>query len=234
MIRPPMAIFQRLLDFHRLPPTSLLTTFITLAGAVFITRLLGWPVWVAAIASLLPWLPYISRGLACASQRSRWLGLAYLLVVVQGGHTIEHVVQMAQIHLLRLTGEAAHGLIGKLDLEWVHFVFNSLILLGVLGLLVAERRGGWLWLTALVAGWHQIEQTYIMMVYLTTDVVGTPGLLARGGLIGGGLPLARPDLHFLYNLIETVPLVLAFIHLLRATRGCALTATVATATRARG
>ena len=31
------------------------------------------------------------------------------------------------------------------------------------------------------------------------------------GLIGGGLPLTRPDLHFLYNLVETAPLVVAFL-----------------------
>lgn len=48
-------------------------------------------------------------------------------------------------------------------------------------------------------------------VYLTTGKAGTPGLLAQGGLIGGGLPIARPDLHFFYNLIETVPLVIGLV-----------------------
>jgi hypothetical protein len=50
-----------------------------------------------------------------------------------------------------------------------------------------------------------------MNTYLTTGLVGTPGLLARGGLVGGGLPVGRADLHFLYNLIETVPLWIAFV-----------------------
>ena len=67
-----------------------------------------------------------------------------------------------------------------------------------------------------ISAWHAVEHTYIMYVYLmyvylTTGLSGTPGLLASGGLIGGGLPLARPDLHFLYNLVETAPLVLAFL-----------------------
>ena len=57
-----------------------------------------------------------------------------------------------------------------------------------------------------------IEHISIMFTYLATGVPGTPGLLSKGGLIGGGLPLTRPDLHFLYNLIETVPLTIAFVY----------------------
>jgi hypothetical protein len=34
--------------------------------------------------------------------------------------------------------------------------------------------------------------------------------------VGGGVPLSRPDLHFVYNLVETCPLVAAFVHELRA------------------
>jgi hypothetical protein len=41
-------------------------------------------------------------------------------------------------------------------------------------------------------------------------VSGTPGLWSQGGAIGGGLPLSRPDLHFLYNIVETAPLVAGF------------------------
>jgi CRP-like cAMP-binding protein len=44
----------------------------------------------------------------------------------------------------------------------------------------------------------------------STGQEGTPGLLARGGLIGGGLPVRRPDLHFLYNVVETTPMMVGF------------------------
>jgi hypothetical protein len=64
----------------------------------------------------------------------------------------------------------------------------------------------------LCAGRHELEHAYIMGAFLTTGVVGTPGLLSSGGALAGGLPLARPDLHFLYNLAETAPLLLAFFH----------------------
>jgi hypothetical protein len=32
-----------------------------------------------------------------------------------------------------------------------------------------------------------------------------------GGAFAGGLPMARPELHFVYNLLETLPLISGFI-----------------------
>jgi hypothetical protein len=146
------------------------------------------------------------------------LALFYILAVTQGGHFLEHVVQMVQIHLLGIPGPRAQGVVGALDLEWVHFIWNSAVLAGVIALVVAYPRNRWLWLTALLAGWHELEHTYILVTFLMTGVVGTPGLLSFGGALGGGLPLARPNLHFLYNLIETTPLILGFVHQLSAVR----------------
>jgi len=33
-----------------------------------------------------------------------------------------------------------------------------------------------------------------------------------GGAIGGGLPLSRPDLHFYYNLLEELVLIIAYLY----------------------
>jgi hypothetical protein len=54
-----------------------------------------------------------------------------------------------------------------------------------------------------------------MSFYLRTGIVGSPGLLASGGAISGGLPLTRPDLHFFYNLIEETLIVIAYLHQVR-------------------
>ena len=72
------------------------------------------------------------------------------------------------------------------------------------------RRNWWLIGVTLFAGWHLFEHAVIMATYLRTGVIGSPGLLSAGGPIGGGLPLARPDLHFLYNLAEILPLLLGW------------------------
>ena len=81
----------------------------------------------------------------------------------------------------------------------------------VLLLLVRFRHNLWLWLTAVVSTWHATEHVAIIWPYLTTGLRGSPGLLAQGGLIGGGLPLTVVDLHYYYNLLETAPLVFAFL-----------------------
>jgi hypothetical protein len=139
-----------------------------------------------------------------------WLTLLSILAVSQSAHLIEHVTQMIQIHILGLSGPAARGVVGQLDIEWVHFIWNAWVLLA-LAILVPRFRGNW-WLigVTLFAGWHLIEHAMMIATYVRTGVVGSPGFLSAGGLIGGGLPLARPDLHFLYNLAETIPLLIAW------------------------
>jgi len=141
-----------------------------------------------------------------------WLALFYILAATQGGHFLEHVAQMVQIHALGLRGPDARGIVGVLDLEWVHFSWNTWVLGAVILLLSRYRANRWLWLTAALAAWHELEHAWIMARYLQTGLAGTPGLLAAGGALAGGLPVSRPDLHFLYNLAETAPLVLAFRH----------------------
>jgi len=112
-------------------------------------------------------------------------------------HLFEHVAQMVQIHVLGLSGASAQGLVGQLNIEWVHFIWNGWVLAALLVLLSRFRNNRWLVATALLAGWHLAEHLVIMATYLTSGVVGSPGLLSAGGLINGGLPLARPRSPFL-------------------------------------
>ncbi len=176
----------------------------------------GWPLWAIVTATVAPWLPLVGSQLLALARREPWLGLLTLLTLSQVGHLGEHLAQMAQLHVLHLDGDRAHGIFGALDIEWVHFAWNTWVVAAV-GALVASplRRNPWLWSTLMLAGWHETEHVYILATYLATGVPGTPGLLAAGGAIGGGLGLARPDLHFIYNLAETVPLAAALAYQLR-------------------
>jgi hypothetical protein len=70
-----------------------------------------------------------------------------------------------------------------------------------------------------IVTWHALEHLAIMSVYLRTGIVGSPGLLAHGGAIAGGLPLIRPDLHFLYNLIEEALILIAYTYQLKHLQG---------------
>jgi hypothetical protein len=192
-------------------PTTLGLTLLVSLGGLSFALLQGWPLWAVGIATVLPWLPLFTMDVARVMRAYQWLALFYVLVVTQTGHFLEHVAQMIQIHLLALTGPDARGIFGTFDIESVHFVWNTWVLVAVAVLLFRYPRNKWLWLAAIFSTWHAIEHAYIFSVYLSTGLSGTPGLLAQGGALFGGLPLTRPDLHFFYNLIETVPLILAFL-----------------------
>lgn len=138
----------------------------------------------------------------------RWLAFYLVLTATQIGHVGEHLVQVAQLRLLGLPPAHAHGIVGALDIEWVHFVWNAWVLVAIGLLLLARRTNPWLWVAGVLAAWHLAEHVVLIALYLATGVEGRPGLLAVGGLLGGGLPIARPELHLIYNLVETTPLLI--------------------------
>jgi hypothetical protein len=140
-----------------------------------------------------------------------WIALLGFLAVSQTAHLFEHVAQMIQIHVLHLSGANAQGIVGQLNIEWVHFIWNVLVLITLVALLPHFRANPWLIALTPLAAWHFVEHSVMIATYLRTGVSGTPGLLSSGGLLLGGLPIARPDLHFLYNLVETVPLLIAWL-----------------------
>jgi hypothetical protein len=144
-----------------------------------------------------------------------WIALLGFLALAQTTHLLEHIAQMIQIHALHLSGAAAQGIVGQLNIEWVHFIWNALVLITLLVLLPPFRTNAWLIAVTPLAAWHFIEHSVMIATYIQTGVQGTPGLLSSGGLLFGGLPIARPDLHFLYNLVETVPLLFAWVAELR-------------------
>jgi hypothetical protein len=144
-----------------------------------------------------------------------WMALLGFLAVSQTAHLFEHVAQMVQIHVLHLSGANAQGIVGQLNIEWVHFIWNALVLITLVALLPHFRSNPWLIALTPLAAWHFVEHSVMITTYLRTGVSGTPGLLSSGGLLLGGLPIARPDLHFLYNLVETVPLLFAWLVELR-------------------
>lgn len=141
------------------------------------------------------------------------------MLCTQGGHFIEHLAQLIQIHLIGLEPMEAHGILGTLDIEWVHFIWNSWVLIYGILLLIFARKNPWLGALVILALWHESEHIYIMDCYLKTGMVGSPGLLASGGALRGGLPIIRPDLHFLYTLAEEAFILLGYLKTRRELAG---------------
>jgi len=140
-----------------------------------------------------------------------WVALLGFLALSQTAHLVEHVAQMVQIHALHLSGANAQGIVGQLNIEWVHFIWNAVVFVTLLVLLPHFRTNPWLIAVTPLAAWHFVEHSVMIATYLQTGVSGTRGLLSSGGLLFGGLPVSRPDLHFFYNLAETVPLLVAWL-----------------------
>lgn len=202
-----------MMSFNRVPLNVILASVLASYAAQFLALLQGFPLWGVALATLLPWIPVFTLEMMWRYRHYQWLALFEVVLISQIGHFIEHLVQMYQIHLLGLKGVAARGIFGQLDVEWVHFLFNTYLLIAFLLLVLKFRKNPWLWVTVVVALIHEFEHLYIMRNYFITGKQGLPGLLGRGGVID--IPLLRADVHFLYNLVESVPMMLAFAWQLR-------------------
>ena len=143
-----------------------------------------------------------------------YIYLFAITVAVQSGHMLEHVVQMIQKFML---GTTAHGLIGRLDIEQVHFGFNTvyyaLLLPLVWGWLTYRQEIGllgrrWTGLTAvflatlLLQSYHQVEHSVKLVQFINTNMHGTLGIL------GAHFDLVL--LHFVLNTLVYVPLLILF------------------------
>jgi hypothetical protein len=205
MIISPRAINARNFTFKQgiLAGAAILAAFILMVQLVM---------WYIAAAILIAWTPFAYRYTMQLVKRDARLAIYFVFIALQSVHMMEHVAQMVQIHLLGRQFSASHGIFGAvMDTEWLHFLFDSLWIPGcmVYLLMLYGGRDRWLWILFPLAVWHCAEHVVIIDYYIRTGVVGSPGILASGGLIGS--PLSRPDLHFLYNAVETWIMAKAFL-----------------------
>jgi len=207
------SLARHIISLHTIPLYAVVLASIT-SFVLLLIHMMGGQLWIVALLILLAWSPIFVRVTLALYRQYRWLAFFFVLLIAQSVHFTEHIAQMIQIHLLGFSSIQAHGIIGMLDFEWVHFIFDAgWVPICVYTLFFIYRKSNpWLWILLPVVTWHALEHVAIMRVYLTTGIVGSPGLLAHGGAIAGGLPLIRPDLHFLYNLVEETLILIAYMH----------------------
>ena len=208
-----------LLRINSVPPGALAITVAASWLGMIVTIVLHYPLAVIGVVTLIPWLPLFFSEAIWKYRHYAWFALIELLVVTQGLHFIEHIAQITEVDILGLPRSQSHGIIGNLDQEYVHFFFDTFLTIGVIILLFRFRKNIALWVCLVIGIWHSAEHWYITYYY-TFDrpayLAGkSNGLLARGGLLWPSSPLPRIELHFLYNLIFTIPLVWAFVLILR-------------------
>jgi hypothetical protein len=234
--RLPGAPVLRLLHPREQAPLVLATIALgLLAGYLAIGRL-GWPLWGATAGFLALLLaPGIVKWRADARRYGRTaMGLSILLVA-QGFHSVEHISQWLQYHALNWSARASTGLLSPANAEWVHFVWNWIVLATVILLLRGGMRNIWAWLLLAWALAHTLEHTYMFVRYMqvlaelrgmgitSITAQGLPGVLGRDGWLArsavtqgtflcrlpGATTAIRLDVHFWWNVGETVLLLFA-------------------------
>jgi hypothetical protein len=151
------------------------------------------------------------------------------VVAIQGGHVVEHIVQLVQVFVLGVPEEDALGLLGYVlqfngTEEWLHLGYNTLYLLALYALILPLWRitpavlslwAFWFFVAASVwiESWHIVEHGVIIANVLENDGCPCPGI--------GDVALGLSDtvLHFVYNALAYAGLAYAFVLVLHRRRG---------------
>jgi hypothetical protein len=207
------------LAVHQVPASKIvIASFISylISGVAYLQ---GAQAYVAFGLALLPWMGIALVEVKWAYKHFHWFAIYTFMVIVQAIHYSEHCIQVIQYHIFGDSLHDSQAIFSKFNIEGVHFTGDTLLTLGTMALLAKFPRNPWLWVAAPFQVAHQAEHTYLMFNYVFEGTkVGGPGLLGSpGGLIGGGLGLVRPDLHWIYNTLYTIPFVISLVHQLKRT-----------------
>ena len=173
----------------------------------------GAPLWLGWLLVLAPWLYFVGVEYPGKAAVDGMFAAFGLLVILQLLHMVEHSTQLGQLATTNGSLAASHGAIGQLDFETVHAVTDTTLWI-CLGLLLISFKGrnAWLWVAFAAASFHEIEHIYLFTLYTAEHAVylsgGAAGILGDHGLIG--TPLDRPYLHYTYNFIVFMPMLVAF------------------------
>jgi hypothetical protein len=142
------------------------------------------------------------------------------VVIVQGIHVVEHIIQMIQVYAFGIPDDDALGLLGYVfqfqgTEEWLHLLFNASYLIALYVLFVPLRQlvpaplPTWaFWVFALGAvgleTWHMVEHGVIISNVIQNGGCPCPGI--------GDAALGTTDtiLHFFYNTIDYAAVLTAF------------------------
>jgi hypothetical protein len=202
----------RSIGFQRVPRRALAAAALVSLVLVCAGVLEAAPLWMVALLGLAPFVPLALLEGVWKYEHYGAYALFVGIVVLQAGHLGEHTVQVTQLVATNGALDRSHGVFGQLDFETVHFFWDSAIWLSLCLLLRRFGRGNpWLWVAFAAASLHEVEHIYLYWLYRAHPAFyfhgGFEGIMGNDGVVGS--PLARPYLHFAYNLIVVVPMVLA-------------------------
>ena len=205
--------FRSPLVIQFLPVWAVAFTALVSIGVLQGAKFLGLPLWQQVLGILIVWTPLLVVEEVWKHRYYGFFAVFLGLAVLQVGHLAEHTVQVSQLIANHGDLTHSHGVFGQLDFETVHFVWDTLIWFSAAYLVYRFRANPWLWVSFVAASWHQVEHFYLFTInkmdYGFWAHGGIAGVMGKGGLLGS--PLARPYLHFVYNFLVVVPMVIALL-----------------------
>lgn len=134
----------------------------------------------------------------------------YMLIVLF--HFAEYVIQVIQFAYLGFSRTDAGGLLGEqfpalLTNETLHFGYNLILFVGIRMLYKGMSSGAQMWwmVGGMLQGWHLFEHTLLQFQWLTGSYWF--GANRQTSLLENFIP--RIELHFMYNTVVTIPIVIA-------------------------
>jgi hypothetical protein len=147
------------------------------------------------------------------------------VVAIQGGHVVEHIIQVVQVFVLGVPEDDALGLLGYVlqfngTEEWLHLGYNSLYLLALYALVLPLWRitptvlpmaafGFFVAASVWVETWHMVEHGVIISHVIANGGCPCPGIADPA------LGVSDTVLHFFYNAIAYAGLVYVYLIVLR-------------------
>lgn len=196
----------------------------------------GWPLWAATVLVLcLLLIPAVLKWRTDARRYGVAVMVLSVLLAAQGFHTLEHLAQWVEYHILNWPASQSAGFVSPANSEWVHFVWNWTVVLVMVYLIAKGFRNPFVWLLLTWSVAHSLEHTYLMARYLqmlqelralgvqSVSAQGLPGILGADGWLERsaftqgtlfcnlpGLTTApRLDVHFWWNAGEMTLLLIA-------------------------
>lgn len=152
--------------------------------------------------------------------KDKYKMMFFMTVVI--GHFLEHVIQAYQLFILKLPRAECLGLLGYyypwlIHSEWLHYSLALFMLVGLWYLrpLIYTRKARYWWKVTIVLQFlHHIEH----LVPLTQSIT-------KHYIYGASKPMSllqiwipRIELHFIYNVIVMIPMVIAMVYFYKETR----------------
>ncbi len=159
-----------------------------------------------------------------ASLRPRAFWFMSAVVAIQGGHVVEHVIQVFQVFAFGVPEDDALGLLGYVlqfngTEEWLHLGYNTFYLIALYALILPLWRITpavlptwvfWFFMAGVwIESWHMVEHGVIISHVIANGGCPCPGI--------GDVALGLSDtiLHLFYNALAYAGVVYAYILIVR-------------------